>query len=466
MAVATPRPARTPDLRLWDAVSLIVGITVGTAIFRSPPLVFQNTTGPWQSLGVWLLGGLLCVLGGLCLAELATTYPRNGGDYEYLRRAYGRGVGFLFGWAQLAVVATANIGAMAYAFADYSRHVWRQPAGQAAWIAAGAILTLSLMNLLGLVVGRTLQNVLTSTKVVGLGGVVIAGLFMGQTATPPATIAPSPLAPPSFGLALVFVLFAFGGWNDGVLVAAEVRDQRRNLPRALLFGIFGIAAIYLAVNAAYLAALGFDAARLATTPAADVLRLALGPWGARIISLLVMVSALGAINGMILAHSRIYATVGEDHRVFALLGRWNRWRAPFVAIAIQAVVSLAMVVGVGTASGRNAIDAALRTAGLPALPWDSYFGGFETLVAGSAPVFWAFFLLTGLSVVVLRLKDGARARPFRVPFFPVPPIVFCATCGYMLYSSLSYARWLALIGILPLAAGLLLFLLDRSRVAA
>jgi amino acid transporter len=244
-----------------------------------------------------------------------------------------------------------------------------------------------------------------------------------------------------------------------------VRDQQRNLPRALLFGILGIAVIYLAVNAAYLAALGFDTARLTTTPAADVLRLALGPWGARIISLLVMVSALGAINGMILAHSRIYATAGEDHRVFALLGRWNRWRAPFMAITVQAVISLGMVVGVGTALGQSAIDAALGVAGLPGLSWDSHLGGFETLVAGSAPVFWAFFLLTGLSVVVLRRKDGGRPRPFRVPLFPVPPIIFCATCGYMLYSSLSYARWLALIGILPLAGGLLLFLLDRSPVA-
>jgi APA family basic amino acid/polyamine antiporter len=448
-------------LRMWDAVSLIVGITVGTAIFRSPTLVFQNTATAWGALGIWLVGGGLCFLGGLCYAELATTYPRNGGDYEYLRRAYGRGVGFLFGWAMLSVVATGNIGAMAYAFADYSRQVWPIPEEGAAWVAAVAILVISAANLLGAVAGRSLQNLLTSTKVIGLGGVVVAGLFLGL-GTRNVAEAPATGSAPSIGLALVFVLYAFGGWNDGVLVAAEVRDQRRSLPRALLLGILGISIIYLAVNAAYLAALGFEGARSTATPAAAVLQVAVGPWGARVISVLVMISALGAINGMILAHSRIYATVGEDHPVFAFLGKWSRRRAPVTAILVQLIVALAMVFAVGTSSGRKVIDAALSVGGLARVPWDAYFGGFETLVAGSAPVFWAFFLLSGISVFVLRVRDGQRARPFHVPFFPVPPLVFCATCAAMLYSSLAYAGWLAVLGAVPLTAGVALFLLDRA----
>lgn len=458
----TPDLAQQHRLRLWDAVSLILGITVGTAIYRSPTLVFQNTTGPWQALGVWLLGGVLCLLGGLCYAELATTYPRNGGDYEYLRRAFGRAVGFLFGWAQLAVVATGNIGAMAYAFADYSQQVWPHSAQATAWIAAGAILTLSLCNFLGLVVGKALQNVLTATKVVGLGGLVLAGLLLGGGAVHDPSSPRSPMGP-GFGLALVFVLYAFGGWNDAAFIAAEVRDQRRNLPRALLLGILGITVVYLAVNGAYLVGLGFDAARLTSTPAADVLRSTVGPWAARVISLLVMVSALGAINGMILAHSRIYATMGEDHRVFAFLGRRNRWRAPVAAIATQAVVTLTMVFAVGTEAGRAVVDVALRTVGIGGLPWGAYFGGFETLVAASAPIFWGFFLLTGISVFVLRIKDRDRERTFSIPWYPLPPLVFCGTCTYMLYSSLVYAGWLALLGILPLVPGLVLFVVDRSR---
>ena len=449
-------------LSVWDAVSIIVGIVIGTAIFRSSTLVFQNVVGPWQALGIWLGGGLLCLLGALCYAELATTYPRNGGDYEYLGRAYGSWMGFLFGWAQLAAILTGSIGAMAYAFADYGGQLWSLPPETMAWVAAGAIAALSGINLLGVVVGKSVQNVLTCAKVLGLACVVLAGLVWGRSDSLQGTEAAAGLLGPGIGLALVFVLSAYGGWNDAVFVTAEVRDPRRNLPKALIFGIMGITVVYLAVNAAYLAVLGFDAARQTRTPAADVLEQAVGSWGAKGISILVMVSALGAINGMILAGSRVYATVGEDHRVFAWLGRWNRkLGAPVAAIAAQACVALLLVFAVGTVQGRNTIDYTLTSVGLSGLPWEEYFGGFETLVAGTAPVFWTFFLLTGVSLFVLRIKDPTRHRPFSTPWFPLPPIIFCCTCGYMLYSSLAYAKLLALLGAVPLALGLPLYFVSR-----
>jgi basic amino acid/polyamine antiporter, APA family len=462
-AGANAPAAVLPRLGLWDAVSIIVGIVVGTAIFRSSPLVFQNVAGPWHALGVWLLGGVLCVFGAFCYAELATAYPRNGGDYEYLSRAFGRPVGFLFGWAQLTVVLTGSIGAMAYAFADYGEGLWGLSAGSKAWIAAAVIVALSVTNLAGVIVGKWLQNILSIAKILGLGGVVFAGLVWGRDPALAETAkAIGPMAGPGLGLALVFVLYAFGGWNDAAFVAAEVRDQKRNLPRALLIGIAGITVVYLLVNAAYLTVLGFQEARDTMTPAADVMRRALGPWGAKAISVLVMVSALGAINGMILTGARVYATVGEDHALFAALGRWNRKRgAPVAAIAAQALIALLLVVAVGTENGRAAIDACLRMLGVGALPWERYFGGFETLVAGTAPVFWSFFLLTGLALFVLRLKDPGRERPFPTPWFPLPPLVFSATCVYMLYSSLDYARWLALLGGAPIAVGAAVYCIQR-----
>ena len=166
LAAANPS-ARTPPragavsqrLGFWDAVSIMVGIVIGTAIFRSSTLVFQNVGGPWQALGIWLCGGFLCLLGAFCYAELATTYPRNGGDYEYLSRAYGQWMGFLFGWAQLAAILTGSIGAMAYAFADYGGLLWSLGPEATAWMAAAAILALSGFNLLGVVVGKSLQNI-------------------------------------------------------------------------------------------------------------------------------------------------------------------------------------------------------------------------------------------------------------------------------------------------------------------
>ncbi|MHC4080573.1 MAG: APC family permease [Planctomycetota bacterium] len=449
-----------PRLGLWDAVSIIVGIVVGTAIFKSPTVIFQNTAGPWPALGVWLLGGVLALIGGLCYAELATTYPRSGGDYEYLRRAYGSGAGFLFGWAQLTVVLTGSIGAMAYAFADYGKRLWDLTPDATVWLALAAIVVPTLANALGVVVGKTAQNILSAAKVIGLAGVVAAGLLWGGGG--PLTTPAGPIRGQGFALAMVFVLYAYGGWNDAAFVAAEVRNRAVNLPRALILGTIGITAIYLAVNAAYLLVLGFDGARETGTPASDVLQRAMGTWGSRAVSLLVMISALGAINGMILTGSRVYASLGADHRIFARLGRWNTRRgAPVTAILTQGGVAVVLVFAVGTAYGRGAIDDVLAAVGLPVIPWQEYFGGFETLVAGSAPVFWSFFLATGIAVFVLRAKDPHRERPFRIPWFPVPPIIFCCMCGYMLYASLGYARMLALLGTVPLLLGVPLYAISR-----
>lgn len=463
---APSEKAQLQRLGLWDAVSIIVGIVVGTAIFKSPMLVFQNVGGPWQALGAWLLGGILSLCGAFCYAELATTYPQNGGDYEYLSRAFGRWVGFLFGWAQLTVILSGSIGVMAYAFADYCVKMTGLPTGAIVWLAVAAVLTLTSINVLGAVAGKVTQNVLSVIKVVGLSMVVAAGAWASATTSHPPVAAPGSSGT-SLGLAMVFVLLAFGGWNDTAFVAAEVRDPRRNLPRALIIGIASVTAIYLAVNAAYLGSLGFDAARKSPVPAADVLERVLGPWGARVISGLVMLSALGAINGMILTGSRVYARLGEDHRVFAWLGSWSKGHAaPVASLLAQAVITLLLILAVGTDQGRSAIDFALTAVGLKALPWGEYFGGFETLVAGTAPVFWGFFLLTGLSLFVLRWKDRGVPRQFAVPFFPIPTLIFCGACGYMLYASLVYAKLLVLLGLLPLAMGLPLYWVSGSGVAA
>ncbi len=462
----SPPPPVAPRLGLWDTVSIIVGIVVGTAIFRSSTVVFQNVAGPWSAMGVWLLGGVLSWCGAVCYAELATTYPRDGGDYEYLNRAFGPWCGFLFSWAQLTTVISGNIGIMAYAFADYGVRLWPGLEKHTVWLAVSAVVGLSILNALGVVAGKSTQNVLSVLKVVGLAGVVLAAALATGEAQPAASRAGQGFQP-NFGLALVFVLYAYGGWSHAAYVAAEIRDERHNLPRALLIGIAGVTLIYLAVNAAYLTTLGIEGARATPTPAADVLERACGAWGGRAISALVMLSALGAINGMILTAPRIYATWGADYPALFWLSRWNRRvAAPVAAIAVQAVMAVLLIVLVGTPTGRNLCDTALRSIGLAGLPWHEYFGGFETLVAGSAPVFWAFFLLTGSAVMVLRVRDPDAVRPFVVPLYPLPPLVFCTTCLYMLYASVAYARWLVLLGVVPLAIGAALLMVVRRGSAS
>ncbi|MDA0657421.1 MAG: amino acid permease [Planctomycetota bacterium] len=457
---------RVASLGLWDTFNILVGIVVGTAIFRSPPMVFQNSSGPWSAIVAWLVGGTLSLLGALCYAELATSYRREGGDYSFLRSAFGPQTGFLFAWAQLTVVLTGSLSAMSYAFADYAgRLVPLSENGRAA-TAMLAIVMMTLFNLCGTSVGRRMQNFLSCTKLLGLVLLVFSGIYVWGTRENLADSHPFVGQHASnWGLTLVFVLYAFGGWNDAAFVAAEVRDVHRNLPRALALGLGAVTLVYLLVNLTYLSVLGFEGAGKSETPAADVLQIALGDWGATAITVLVMISAAGAIQGMIFTGARVYACVGVDHRSLRWLSWWDPNRGvPFRALLAQATVSSILVGLVGTGRGRGMLDTLLGCVGIPAVPWTRYHGGFETLVAGSAPIFWVFFLATGVSLFVLRRAYPHQNRGFSVPFFPVTPLLFCVTCVYMLYSSLCYARALAVLAVLPLLVGLLIFnLFERNR---
>jgi len=446
---------RPAELGLWDAVSVIVGIVVGVSIFKAPPTVFSNVGSAWQGVAIWGLGGLVALAGALCYAELATTYPGSGGDYLYLNRAYGSLVGFLFAWTRLAVILTGNIAALAYVFGDYAVSLFGSEARAAVWFACAAVAGLTVFNVVGLKTGKSLQNLLSALKVLGLAGLLVAGLVKGSAA---AWSVSQPVSGPGFGLSMILVLYAYGGWNDAVFVAADVREPRRNMPRALVLGTLLIAGLYILVNAAFVSALGFAGIRGSRTPAADVLGLWLGDRGVTGMSLMVMVSALGAVSGLILAGCRLHASVGADYRIFAWLGRWNaRLNAPVYSLVTQALVSVFLIVVVGTEAGRNTVDRTVTAVGLPALPWSQYQGGFDTLVAGTSPLFWFFFLLTGISLLVLRYKDRERPRPFPVPLYPIVPLVFIAASGYMLYASVVYAGALSLMGIVPLVIGVPLY---------
>jgi len=459
-------PHIRPAIGLWDAVSIIVGIVVGTSIFRATAAIFDNAGSPAPAILLWIAGGVLAWCGAVCYAELATSFPRDGGDYEYLNRAFGPWCGFLFAWAQITTVISGNIGIMAYVFADYAGQVWPDLKNYTVALTAAPIVILSALNALGVFAGKATQNFLTATKVIGLGGIVLAAAITSAVpaSQPQAENAVHAESSANLGLALVFVLYAYGGWQHAAYVAAEVRDERRNLPRALVLGIIGITIIYLIVNVAYLHALGFGAARLAKTPAADVLQQTCGPWGAKAISVLVMLSALGAINGMILTGVRIYAVWGADYPALRWLGTWNERRAaPTAAIALQTIIALALVLLVGTSAGQTLFDTTLSLFGIAALPWQKFPGGFEMLVAGSTPVFWFLCLMTGISVFILRLSYPNADRPFTIPLFPLPAIAFCATCIYMLKTSIDYAGGLTMLGVVPLAVGVVAWAHCRTK---
>lgn len=254
-AVAT----RAATLSTFDTVSVIVGIVIGAGIYETPPFVFSSVSSGTLALVAWAVGGLLCLNGAFTYAELASAYPRSGGDYIYLSRAFGSWLGFLFGWAQISVILTGSIGMMAYVFANYAATLWDFGPATMLTYAVGSVVVLSLTNLCGVALGKYVQNVLSSAKLLGLAAVIVAGLLAVPPQVEPiseqaaTTTATTSAAIASFASALVLVFLTYGGWNDAAFFVAEMRD-RKKIIRALSLGILIITVVYLLINAAYLRA--------------------------------------------------------------------------------------------------------------------------------------------------------------------------------------------------------------------
>lgn len=407
-----------PQLSLFDTTCIIVGIIIGAGFFETPPQIAAAAASPALLLALWAAGGAVALVGALCYAELAGMYPQDGGEYVFITRAYGRRMGFLYAWAWFWVVRPGNIGAMAYVFARYANELVPLPLGVYAFApyAGGALVVLTVVNVWGVRAGKSVQNLLTAAKVVGL----LAIFAVGLVAAPPHTSATQSAAAPTargIYLAMILVMWAYGGWNDMSYVAAEVRDPRRNILRALVLGTAAVVVIYIVGNITFIRALGFDGFSQSGAVAADVMRLRFGGGGARFISAVVCVSCLGALNGMILTGARIYYAVGNDHALYRWLGKWDDRRGtPAQSLWLQAAATLALVVGLGLS--RDA---------------------FERLVVFSAPLFWGFLLLAGASLFVLRHRDPAAERPYRVAAYPLTPALFCLSSLFMLYASVRYA---------------------------
>ena len=425
-------------------MALIVGTVIGAGIFRTPSLVAANAGTEQVVLLAWVMGGAVSLVGALCYAELATTYPHTGGDYHYIRRAFGRRLAFLFAWARMSVIQTGSIAILAFIAGDYASHMVPLGPYSSAVYAALIVAVITLVNVAGVRQGKLAQNVLTSAELLGLLVVVAAGFMV--TGGPPAAPAAASSGPgsPAFGLVMVFVLLTYGGWNEAAYVSAEVRDPRRNMARALVWSLVLITGVYLLVNWAYVQGLGLAGMAQSRTVAADLMQRSAGDAGAAFVSVLIIVSALTSANAAVFTGARTAYALGRDVRPLARLGRWDGTaRSPVNALCFQGVAALALVL----------VGALTRN-------------GFETMVEYTAPVFWLFFLLTGLSLFVLRRRDPAIHRPFRVPLYPITPLLFCATSAYLLYSSLMYTGSGALVGLAVLAAGALVLALVQPTDTA
>jgi amino acid transporter len=439
------RPRSGVHLSLWDSICLIVGIIIGASIYQYPPTIFSYAGDAATGMIAWIIGGAVSLIGALCYAELASTYRTAGGDYTYLTRAYGPKVGFVFAWAELSVIRTGgSIACMAYIFANYATQFHDLGPNSKLIYALGGILSLTFINAVGVRPGRLVQNTLTIGNFIGLGGLCLIGAWVAiRDQTPVGGPVPPAETDPwsSYALMMVFVFYAYGGWNEAAFIASEVKNPKRNVPRALLVGTSLVMLIYVAVNLAYLAALGHSGVCRSEAIAGDMFALPFGETGRKLISALVMISALGSVNGLLFTGMRLYGTFGADHKFFTwLAGKGERPQVAYGALFAQAAFSILLIAIVESSSHWRKVLALIAP----------YFnmrlgeefcqkGDIDRVVMCTAPVFWVFFFLTGTSLIVLRYRDPKRERPFRVPLYPITPILFCGSCAFMLYRSATWA---------------------------
>ena len=433
---ATSGDVPAPALSTFDAIMITVGIVIGAGIFQTPALVAGIAGSPTLMLIAWALGGVLSFIGALTYAELAGAYPSAGGDYTFLTRAYGRDVSFLFAWARSTVICTGSIALLGFILGDYLTRLFDLGRYSSAWYAAIATLVLTAINLVGLRSSSRMQNALGILEVGGVLLVAVAGMTV--EAKPVVTQGTDAVSPGAFGLAMVFVLLTYGGWNEAAYVSAEVRGGARAVLRTLVWSIAIITAVYLLFVLGALHGLGFEGLEASHALGVDIMERAFGPVSGQLVGVIVTISALTSMNSTMLVGARTNYAVAHDWPAFGFMGQWRGARnTPVIGLLVQMAIALALIT----------------------------FGAFEksgfaAMVEFTAPVFWFFFMLSGIAVFVLRRRDPQVPRPVRVPLYPVLPLGFVVTCAYLFYSSIVHAQseHAGYIALLVMASGALVWL--------
>jgi APA family basic amino acid/polyamine antiporter len=403
------------QLGLFDATMIVMGGIVGAGIFANPSEVAHRVHTPFLILGVWVLGGFIAMCGAFIWAELATRLPgAEGGQYVYLREAYHPVVAFTYGWGLLLVTQTGGMAAVAVIFASYFRALtgadWNNSA-----VAATALLTLTVVNCFGARAGSNVQNALMLLKIGAIATLVIIGFAVGHPAAGGLKSEALLGQPASFGLlksigaAMVPIAFAYGGWQTATFVAGEMRDARRDLSRGLLIGVGGVVALYLAVNLACLRVLGADGLGATTTPASDVMRIALGERGAQWIALAITISTLGFLSQSMLTAPRVYYAMARDGLFFKSVGKVFGWSgAPVMAIVLQGLAAIVIACS----------------------------GTYGEILNFEVTVDFIFFGMTATALFIFRRRDiGLAGITYRVPGHPFTTMLFVLSCAGIVVSA-------------------------------
>lgn len=453
---ATPAGATyARRLGLFSATMVVVGGIIGSGIFLNPSIVAQRVRSAPLTLGTWVIGGVIAVLGAFCYAELGARRPRVGGAYAYLREAFGPLPAFLYGWALLLVIATGATAAVAVTFARYAAALLALPERATVPLAVAAIAVLSAINYVGVKPGAVTQNVFTVLKLVALGLLIAVGLFAvrvdvgpllamagGGAAVPVAVSGAAPVGAfgvvEVVGVALVPILFAYGGWQQSNFIAEEIVDAERTLPRAILIGVAVVVAVYVLANAAYLRVLGVAGLAASGAPAADLLERTLGPAGRVVISAGIACSTFGFLNLVILVSPRVYQAMAADGVFVPRLAALHpRFRTPALAIVVQGAWAILL-----TLSG-------------------TYAQLLDYVVFGD----WIFFGLTAAALFVYRRRQSGHVG-FRAPGYPLTPLLFVLAATYVVVSSVASNPRNAAIGTGLLALGVPVFAFSRWRGGA
>lgn len=424
-----PANAYARRLNTWDAAMIVIGGVIGAGIFLTPATVARHTSSSSELLVLWAIGGLLTLAGVLCYAELGSRRPQAGGIYVYLREAFGLLPAFLFGWTMALINYPGSVAAVATMFAKYlCTAIGIAPLIYVKPVAVGAIVFIVGINLFGIRAGAWMQNVFTVLKLAAVALLVVTGLVLaheklGVVAMPDVA---APVSPWAFAGALLPVLFSYGGFHYLNDLAGEVRNPQRTLPRALGMGMAGVVICYLLVNYAYLAGLGHAGLASSDAPAADLMRQLFGEYGATVIAIGIACSTFGYCSIAIAGGARVLQTMGADGVFFRAAGRVDRrTRAPQIALALLGAWAVVL-----TLSGSFNQLLNYTTVG----EWLGHVFGIATL-------FW------------YRKHFIDEPAPYRVPFYPLLPLIFVITVFGVIVASAIHAPGDAGMSLLIIALG-------------
>jgi len=406
-----PKPCR--QLGLFDAIMIVMGGIVGAGIFANPSEVAHRVHTPFLILGVWVAGGFFAMCGAFIWAELATRLPAAaGGQYLYLREAYHPSVAFIYGWGLLLITQTGGMAAVTVIFSSYFRALTGVAWNDAA-IATLVLLLLTGINCLGARAGSNVQSAFMLLKIAAIAALVVIGFALGGGSLQSRPLLAQPVSLgllKNIGSAMVPIAFAYGGWQTATFVAGEMRDVRRDLSRGLLLGVAAVVALYLAVNLVCLRVLAPGGLGATTTPASDVMRIALGERGAQWIAIGIAISTLGFLSQSMLTSPRVYYAMARDGLFFQIVGKLSRRsKAPVVAIVLQGLAAIFIACS----------------------------GTYGEILNFEVTVDFIFFGMTAASLFILRRRQvGADSAIYRVPGHPFTTILFVLSCAGIVGSAI------------------------------